>query len=79
MAALMVDCLDTKVRVYDLWLLGCYLHPFLREFQRTPDLRKRAEYRQRAEIFARQFLSESMPTRDHSEASTGHPIQMASL
>ena len=49
LAAVLSNIVKEKIEVHDLWLVGCYLHPFFREMQSISDMDRRREYRMRAE------------------------------
>jgi len=52
---LMVESLDSKVRFHDLRLAGCFIHPFLREFQFIANVDRRREYKRRGERVVRRL------------------------
>lgn len=53
------EWLEAKVRIHDLWLVGCFLHPFLREFQMVPSWDRREEYKRRAEQLIKTLIVDS--------------------
>ncbi len=41
----MAISLKEKVKVHDLWLVGCFLHPFLREMHFVLDMDIKSQYK----------------------------------
>lgn len=65
----MVEWLDAKVRVHDLWLAGCFLNPFTREFQFVPNMERRTRFMERAERVCRLLLDKGNENDNNSTAS----------
>ncbi len=53
LARLLSTYLKEKVEIHDLWIFGCYLHPFRRQMDFVSHIPMRNEYRARAEAIAR--------------------------
>ncbi len=65
--AVVRDILCQKAKVHDLWLVGCFLHPFLREYQFIPDMDLRASYRTRAESLTRVLYRAALPSDEEND------------
>ncbi len=48
-AKILVKCLEEKIEAHNLWIVGCCVHPFLREIEFVSCLSIRIDYRARAE------------------------------
>lgn len=69
----MREWLETKVRVHDLWLLGCYLNPIFRELHFIPDPDKRASFKDKAERLCRNLMQRGS---EECNSTTSPPLQV---